>query len=1243
MITIYADDKKIYDPRIEKLQLEEAELSQAKNKAGSMSFTIPVAHTYAQNPIIPGITRIVVKEDEETVFKGRITKTNPNFYDDTECTTEGDLAYLNDTVVRPYEYAGSPREYFAFLIAQHNAQVEKERQFVVGRVTVTDPNDYIVRSSAQYPSTWEELETKLLDSMGGFLVERWEDGVTYLDYLAEIRENNNQVAKYGDNIVDIDRIQEVDSGFATAVIPLGKKQEAEEGKEAQYLTIESVNNGVDYVQSDDAVSKYGLILKTVEHEDVTLPENLLRKGQEDLAEAIKSVESITVTAADLSGTGVKIESFRFMKNVRCVSKRHGLDFRSPIVSLTRNLLDRSDYKITVGNTQKSYTGASITSKRETENKAEEIISLEREARKKAIEDLVSKVEKAPGLYITDTGEGEAHNWYLHDKKTVEESYIIIRVNTAGIIFSTDGGKTYNGVSWEGDAILRKIYAIGIDANYINAGELNAAIVKIKNLHLQDISDGKGVTLDATLNGITADVSAKYTELDGKISDNSASISMLPDSITSTVKKSYIDPLTGRVTEAENDIESAENRIAQNEKDILAARSEITQTASSIIANVSAIYQELDGKISKNSSLINILPDSITSTVKTTYIDPLDTRVSGAETNISNAEKRITQAEKDIVSAKSSITQTSSSITADVEAKYKELDGKISDNAASISLLPDSITSTVKKSYIDPLTGRVTEAENDIESAENRIAQNEKDILAARSEITQTASSIIANVSAIYQELDGKISKNSSLINILPDSITSTVKTTYIDPLDTRVSGAETNISNAEKRITQAEKDIVSAKSSITQTSSSITADVEAKYKELDGKISDNAASISLLPDSITSTVKKSYIDALDKRMTTAETNISQASDSISASVKKNYIDPLSTRVTNTESNISSATERITAAEASIKLNAETIESKVSKGSVISMINQSAEKITISADKIDFDGSVTFSNTAQNASDALSTAKSASSTASAASATADNASKTASSASISVSNLSSGLSSGTTKISGDCITTGKIKIGAESYINTGGSFKLGSMQSVGELNNDVEFKHAIFVDYGIELLAGNDGATPYIDFHTEATDHDSGKYDYTARIQNTQESWISFYGKSDGTNPVEACTVQAGQFRGTFVNVSDARLKSDIEELNIENVLSELMQYRPVSYKYVNGVDTNIHHGLIAQEAKEVSKWGLVDDRGQYLAVCYTELVADLIAAVQYAVTEIGKLKAVSNENKKETQKEGEQT
>lgn len=481
MITIYSDSKKIYDPRIEKLQLEEAELSQAKNKAGTLKFIIPTDHEYADLAITPGVTRVTVKEDDETLFKGRIIKNNPDFWGDTEHTAEGDLAYLNDTIVRPYEFSGSPREYFTFLITQHNAQVEKERQFEVGRVTVADPNDYIVRSSAQYPSTWEELETKLLDSMGGFLVERWEDGVTYLDYLAEIRENNEQVAKYGENIVDIDRIKEIDSGFATAVIPLGKKQEAEDGKEAQYLTIKSINNGKDYVQNDDAVSKHGLILKTVEHEDVTLPENLLRKGKEDLTEAIKSVESITVTAADLSGTGVKVESFHFMKNVHCVSKRHGLDFRSPVVSLTRNLLDRSDYKITVGNTLKTYTGSADAARRDTDTKIEEIINLEREARKKAIADLVDKMGKASGLYVTDIGKDGAHNWFLHDKKTLEESYTIIQVNDAGILFSSDGGNSYNGLSWDGTAILEKIYLIGLDATYIKTGKLL-------------VSDGEGNTL-----------------------------------------------------------------------------------------------------------------------------------------------------------------------------------------------------------------------------------------------------------------------------------------------------------------------------------------------------------------------------------------------------------------------------------------------------------------------------------------------------------------------------------------------------------------------------------------------------------------------------------------------------------------------------------------------------------------------------------------------------------------------------
>ena len=658
MITIYIDNKKIYDPRIRKLQLEEAELSQAKNKAGTLKMILPADHAYSDLVVIPGITRVTVKEDDDILFKGRIVRDNPDFWEDSEYTAEGQLAYLNDTVVRPYEFSGSPREYFKFLITQHNSQVEKERQFTVGRITVSDPNDYIVRSNMHYPSTFEELQEKLLDNMGGYLVERFENGVTYLDYLSEIRENNDQKAKYGENIVDIDRVQEIDSDFATAIIPLGKKQDDGNGNET-YLTIASVNDGKDYIQNDDAVVKYGLILKVVEHEDVTLPENLIKKGEEDLQEAIKSTSSITVTAADLSGTGSKVESFRFMKNVKCISKRHGLDFRSPIVALNRNLLDRSDYKITVGDTQKTYTGTSVTSKRDSESKSEEIIDLEREARKKAIQELVSKMEKASGLYVTDIGEDGAHNWYLHDKKTVEESYVIIQVNDAGILFSADGGKTYNGVSWDGTAILEKIYTIGLDATHIITGILNADIVKIKNLHLKDISDRAGTTLDATLDGITSEVSKKVgdAEIISKINQSAEQVSINADKIKFEGSTSFSSAI-----KSDSTVSGLSSSLSETQKSV----STLKQTADNISSEVSKKVgnNEIISKINQSAEQVSINANKINFTGSATFTNAVNANstVSTASKNASSALSTANSASQKASEAAKAASNASSTAT-----------------------------------------------------------------------------------------------------------------------------------------------------------------------------------------------------------------------------------------------------------------------------------------------------------------------------------------------------------------------------------------------------------------------------------------------------------------------------------------------------------------------------------------------------------------------------------------------------
>ena len=392
---------------------------------------------------------------------------------------------------------------------------------------------------------------------------------------------------------------------------------------------------------------------------MTLPENLIKKGEENLQEAIKSTSSITVTAADLSGSGSKVESFRFMKNVKCISKRHGLNFRSPIVALNRNLLDRSDYKITVGDTQKTYTGTSVTSKRDSESKSEEIIDLEREARKKAIQELVSKMEKASGLYVTDIGEDGAHNWYLHDKKTVEESYVIIQVNDAGILFSADGGKTYNGVSWDGTAILEKIYTIGLDATHIITGVLNADIVKIKNLHLKDISDTAGTTLDATLDGITSEVSKKVgdTEIISKINQSAEQVSINADKIKFEGSTSFSSAI-----KSDSTVSGLSSSLSETQKSV----STLKQTADNISSEVSKKVgnNEIISKINQSAEQVSINANKINFTGSATFTNAVNANstVSTASKNASSALSTANSASQKASEAAKAASNASSTAT-----------------------------------------------------------------------------------------------------------------------------------------------------------------------------------------------------------------------------------------------------------------------------------------------------------------------------------------------------------------------------------------------------------------------------------------------------------------------------------------------------------------------------------------------------------------------------------------------------
>lgn len=368
-ITAFSDDKRILDTSLEQLKLINPKISQEDNKVGSFTFTIYPDHPYYN--FIDKMKSIITVYEEgisEPLFRGRVYDEKTGFYNEKQVSCEGELAFLLDSIQRPYIFpdkekgqSGTPAELFIQYINNHNSQVDETRQFKIGNITVTDPNNYIVRSNSDYVSTWDELNAKLIDHLGGHLWVRHESEGVYIDYLADFDVLSNQMIEFGKNLLDLQKNIKVD-GFATALIPLGAKLKDEEGNETgERLTIKSVNNNVDYVYNAEAVAQYGYIFTTNTWDDVTLASNLKTKGQTYIDNVAQFAASIEVSAADLNGATIdgevaSVNSFRIGRYVKVNTKPHSIENQKFIISkLTRELLKPENTKLTLGTTYKTLT------------------------------------------------------------------------------------------------------------------------------------------------------------------------------------------------------------------------------------------------------------------------------------------------------------------------------------------------------------------------------------------------------------------------------------------------------------------------------------------------------------------------------------------------------------------------------------------------------------------------------------------------------------------------------------------------------------------------------------------------------------------------------------------------------------------------------------------------------------------------------------------------------------------------
>lgn len=344
MYKVYCDGLLLYHSKLENLKIFDPSLELELNKTGSFEFTIYPDHPYfSQVKKLKSI--IIVYQDDFVIFRGRPLDEDIGWHNEKHITCEGELAFLLDSIQRPLSFTGTVAEFLAYIINLHNSQVDAEKGFTVGSVTVEGS---LTVDVTDYTNSFEMLQKWLLDAFGGYLWTRHEDGINYLDYLAEINLLAPQSIQFGKNLLDLKRVRKGED-IATVIIPLGAKLKDESGQDTETrLTISDVNGGVDFVQDADAIAQYGTIVKTVIFEEVTNAENLKARGQAQLSDSVKAWETIDLTAADLATVNKDITSFHLGTQVRAKSKPHGLDQLFLVSKLSIKLLDPGANHMTLG-------------------------------------------------------------------------------------------------------------------------------------------------------------------------------------------------------------------------------------------------------------------------------------------------------------------------------------------------------------------------------------------------------------------------------------------------------------------------------------------------------------------------------------------------------------------------------------------------------------------------------------------------------------------------------------------------------------------------------------------------------------------------------------------------------------------------------------------------------------------------------------------------------------------------------
>lgn len=785
----------LYSPYLqnhEEYQIIDPTWTEEVNKAGSLEFTILPGHClYSSYKKLSTILDITDDSGNDILWRGRILNDQKDFYLKKQVYCEGSLAFLLDSVVRPYNYKSTTIDaWFSDMIKNHNSQVDTEKQFINGGC---DTFSYKVSTSTNdYSQTLDALQDKV-NALGGYL--KLDNKI--LSWSASSGQISDQVIRFGENLLDFtDYIDGAD--VYTVLIPLGKTTDD------VALTIKTANNGKDYLESDTGIALFGRIVKTATYSEIEDAEELKKQGMSDLLDNIKLAVTITVTAADLSYLDADVKSIRCGDYVRIISPPHEIDSYFQCTKIVHYLdapekneytFGRSMYSLSDASTEhtaNNYTSFvkikdTTTAIKETTKALEqdvEVISATADEAKAAADAAKAKAEAAEDVSnaAKETAEGA--------KSTADSA----------LASANEAQNTANAARDAAGEVTEKVTGIVKDVNDAKTAADNAW--KAASTAKEDAATAKASAANAEKNAADAKIAADAanTKSDEAVSTATAAQSDAAEAKTNATKASETAAAAkADAAQAQKEIDSlGENltTLSNTMKADYARKSDLTEAEAS-----------LSTKISQNAAKIETTAKKV-SVIDETANNAADLAAT-AQTKAEAAQTKADQATSEAAAAQTKADEAS--LAAQTAQSNADTAKAAAENAQSVADKAKTDLAEAQKN-LDTVKGRVDATEEDIAKAQEAVTTAQ-----AAAEKAQSDANAAATKASSAQDIADAAKENASLAQTAASQASAKA-----EAAQTIANEAKVNASDAQKKAADAVKtagDAKTAANNAAQTAS----------------------------------------------------------------------------------------------------------------------------------------------------------------------------------------------------------------------------------------------------------------------------------------------------------------------------------------------------------------------------------------------------------------------------------------